>query len=95
MTREFQIVAVMGTVYATAARLIQEDRVTLFDQDLAWPRSELVDHDVEDEEVFEEIHLALAQAVYAPALQPAAAAKPGSPEGPGGHPDKPPPSVEG
>ena len=45
MSRGFQRAAMVAMVHCTAARLVHEDKISLFDGGLQWPGSSLVDYE--------------------------------------------------
>ena len=72
--------------YASAARLLHEDRTTLFDNDWEWPRSSLVEDEPAEEPGGDDVDLEQVAAAYALALNAGVQPKP---EAPGNRPDRP------
>ena len=84
MSRDFQRAAMAAMAYCTAARLVHEDKISLFDSDLQWPRSSLVDHEPIEDQVEEDVDLEQLFAAYTPALNAEVPPKPRAAEAPGG-----------
>ena len=89
MLRNFQKAAMAAMAHCTAARLVHEDKVSLFDSDLQWPRSSLVDFKPIEDLTEEDVDLEQVFAAYSPALNAAGQPKPRAAEGPGGRQDRP------
>ena len=84
MSRDFQRAAMAAMAHCTAARLVHEDKVSLFDNDLQWPRSSLVEFEPVEDPADEDVDLEQVFAAYAPALNAGVQPKPRAIEVPGG-----------
>ena len=84
MSRDFQRAAMAAMAHCTVARPVHEDKISLFDSDLHWPRSSIVDHEPIEDLTEEDVDLVQVFAAYAPALNAGIQPRPREAESPSG-----------